>query len=499
MRQRVFGEVNFYTVNWPINFERELEEGLYFAKDNWDDYGFKTTFQIGACFDGKKYDLGSINISFYPYSNEKRIIFEDIKSSSFDEDIISLGNIEYYRFLNELFDENDRIRYFEALGDLAYNKSKFEEVYNNPIYQQTVNWAGEVDLIKNSFLRNNNYNEVVNQFHRVTLGGYYQDNYEVNLIDFDEEEIFKFNVNPNVKFPNSMYSIIGNNGSGKTNFLKQIINFYHYQKKGISFDETEGRRFSDSSNLTQFNTLVCISYSPFDSGFQMTNSDIYKFIGINFSDDGNLSDTIAKNIDDLFKEVGKRYRKKFGDIIKKFSFDPWFLQIEQHIDDGTFGLEDIKKLSSGQKIVLLNLLNLIIHVSEKTFVIIDEPELFLHPPLLKAYIRAVDEIVSDANGVCLLATHSAIVLQELLHINIKKIERDNNQSRIEQISINTFGESVSYINNTIFGTDLRNTGFYQLIMDMIKEDRYEIDEISYLFGSEAALVKKLGEIEYAKS
>ena len=161
-----------------------------------------------------------------------------------------------------------------------------------------------------------------------------------------------------------------------------------------------------------------------------------------------------------------------------------------------FSLEDVKKLSSGQKIILLNLLNLIIYVSEKTFVIIDEPELFLHPPLLKAYIRAIDEIISDANGVCLLATHSAIVLQELAHINIRKIVRnfDNNQNRIESISIKTFGESISYINNAIFGTDLRNTGFYKFIVDLIKEDKTELDKIDFIFGSEALLVKKFEEV-----
>lgn len=108
----------------------------------------------------------------------------------------------------------------------------------------------------------------------------------------------------------------------------------------------------------------------------------------------------------------------------------------------------------------------------------------------------IDEIISDANGVCLLATHSAIVLQELAHINIRKIVRnfDNNQNRIESISIKTFGESISYINNAIFGTDLRNTGFYKFIVDLIKEDKTELDKIDFIFGSEALLVKKFEEV-----
>ena len=159
------------------------------------------------------------------------------------------------------------------------------------------------------------------------------------------------------------------------------------------------------------------------------------------------------------------------------------------IEERELSEEIINELSSGQKIVLLSLLNLIIKVFEKTLVIIDEPELFLHPPLLKAYIRGVEEIVEEGNGVCLLATHSAVVLQEVPNTNIRKLKYDfdTDKGSIIKLSSKTYGESISFINDTIFGTDLRNTGFYKVLQDKIKEGKIS-DKFEEVLGSEARII-----------
>ena len=99
----------------------------------------------------------------------------------------------------------------------------------------------------------------------------------------------------------------------------------------------------------------------------------------------------------------------------------------------------------------------------------------MHPPLLKGYILAIEEIIREGNGVCLFATHSSIVLQEIPHTNVKEIKYDFNRKRsvFLPVKIKTFGESVSYINDAIFGTHLRNTGFYKLLDKLLNEKHYD--------------------------
>ena len=79
MKKRNFEKVDFYSESWPIVLNKLENDGFYFAKDNWDDFNFKTTYQVAVKFGDVLEDLGYINLSTFPYSN----IFIDFKKSRF--------------------------------------------------------------------------------------------------------------------------------------------------------------------------------------------------------------------------------------------------------------------------------------------------------------------------------------------------------------------------------------------------------------------------------
>lgn len=81
MEKRSFRSVEFYNVKWPINLESLNNDGFYFAKDNWDDYGSKTTYEVAVKFGDVIQNLGHINLSTLPYS-DTFIDFEKIKEQS---------------------------------------------------------------------------------------------------------------------------------------------------------------------------------------------------------------------------------------------------------------------------------------------------------------------------------------------------------------------------------------------------------------------------------
>ena len=153
----------------------------------------------------------------------------------------------------------------------------------------------------------------------------------------------------------------------------------------------------------------------------------------------------------------------------------------------------MKRMSSGHAIVLLTITQLVARVEEKTLVLIDEPESHLHPPLLSAFIRSLNGLLNDRNGVAIVATHSPVVLQEVPKTCVWKI----NRSRLEMKNIRpdeeTFGENVGTLTREVFGLEVVKSGFHNLLVNSVESGgSYEelLKEYDYQLGYEAQAILK---------
>ena len=166
--------------------------------------------------------------------------------------------------------------------------------------------------------------------------------------------------------------------------------------------------------------------------------------------------------------------------------------------------EDIKKklkpifekMSAGQKIILLSIATLITEVEQFSLVLIDEPELFLHPPMISNYIRSISDIMRKKNGLCILTTHSPIIIQEIPKTCVKIIKGNNKGGiSMETPTYETLGENLSTLTNTIFELNQYESGFYQLIKDLVdnpKKHNLDYEKIDNLeFGRDGMLYKDL--------
>jgi len=148
-------------------------------------------------------------------------------------------------------------------------------------------------------------------------------------------------------------------------------------------------------------------------------------------------------------------------------------------------------LSSGHKIVLLTLSRLVESTSEKSLVLIDEPETHLHPPLLSSFVRAVSEIMLDRNGVAIFATHSPVVLQEIAQRCVWKLERFGSTIVAHRPEIETFGENLGVLTREVFGYEVSRSGFHQLLLRAVREcDSFEsvLERFKNQLGGEAQAI-----------
>ena len=191
------------------------------------------------------------------------------------------------------------------------------------------------------------------------------------------------------------------------------------------------------------------------------------------------------------------------ECIKVLDSDPVFKSInvsllyKHFITNDNFDSTSYKlfsKLSSGHKIVLLTLTKLIELSEEKTLIIMDEPEMHLHPPLLGSFVRSLSSLLRRVNGVAILATHSPIVLQEVPKECVYKLNRFGELINVERPTNETFGEEIGILTSDVFGLELTESGFHKLLNEAVNKGySYEqiIDEFDDKLSRGASSVPRI--------
>ena len=510
-------------INHKLSYTKDFGN-LFFEENYWDDYGFKTTFEAYCPQkDGSIVYLGTVNIarktatiSSDTYSTSQDIGLEG-EIEYFPEEFITLGNESFYLNLHKYFNHHECQDIFQKMNDICY---KFDEELWDKLF--------DFNVVKTSFFRGFSKKDasrkIVESLQPLANNGK-RNGYDITYTYlFKDKELLKIDFIADSKaiYPQNVHAIIGNNGSGKTTFIKDVLLLAIRQELEVESqfkinDENLKIFFSSKDELKvdspgdYFSKTILISFSPFDS--------LYLKNGIPIGENGNVEylglykdGAVPLNFKALLKVFSKTIDKIierrdnwtfFKEILSNQDFQgdisPLALKIEEAIqgsDIKTHLSEFFTKLSAGQKIILLSITTLIAEVEPYSLVLIDEPELFLHPPMISNYIRSINEIMRRKNGLCILTTHSPIIIQEIPR-NCVKIIQSNDGDFINMIApeYQTLGENLSTLTNTIFGLNQYQSGFYKLIKTIIQNrdfDKFTIEDIQKLdFGRDGTLYKNL--------
>lgn len=268
-----------------------------------------------------------------------------------------------------------------------------------------------------------------------------------------------------------------------------------------------GNFFSKNTWLTQtlsnkaFAGVVSVSFSAFDIFEPPPNQDNpdkgmrYRYVGLK----KNVQDTTAdewplKGKLELCVELSKSLsvclalqakRSRWIAAIKKLESDYNFEEMnllhliekfendwsEEKINFQAYSTSLFKLMSSGHTVVLLTITQLIETVEEQTLVLIDEPESHLHPPLLSAFTRALADLLTNRNAVAIIATHSPVVLQEVPKSCVSIIDRSRLAATVTPPEAETFGENVGTLTRHVFGLQVINSGFHELLRNEVKSGK----------------------------
>jgi energy-coupling factor transporter ATP-binding protein EcfA2 len=136
------------------------------------------------------------------------------------------------------------------------------------------------------------------------------------------------------------------------------------------------------------------------------------------------------------------------------------------------------KLSSGQKLFTYMVINIIGEIKKNSLIIVDEPELFLHPTLEIEFIALLKNILEPFKSKAILATHSLSIVREVPSKCVHIFRNEGYGLDIIRPPFETFGGDVQRISSYVFGDKSVTKPFDYWLEDLMK--RYDYDTTKLL-------------------
>ncbi len=142
-------------------------------------------------------------------------------------------------------------------------------------------------------------------------------------------------------------------------------------------------------------------------------------------------------------------------------------------------------LSSGQRIVVSILSDLLEHITKQSLVLLDEPEIYLHPTLLSTLLRLLHSLLDEHDSYAIIATHSPIVIQEIPARSVRVFTREGMHPLQTQLPIESLGENLTDLVDVVFAMNEDDKNYKNILRDLKSQHSYE--EILELFDGRLSL------------
>lgn len=140
------------------------------------------------------------------------------------------------------------------------------------------------------------------------------------------------------------------------------------------------------------------------------------------------------------------------------------------------------QLSSGQRLFSYIVINIIGSIKKNSLIIVDEPELFLHPTLEIAFIGMLKKILTCYFSKAILATHSVVTAREVPKKCIHIFQEESDITYINNPPFETFGGDIQRISSYVFGDKAISKPYEDWITKKLEE--FSAEELILALGQD---------------
>ena len=464
---------------WPPK-DGQFKMQIILTNDEWDDYGYKTSFGCYYCDEnGKVHDIGALKIynKESDTDNKKALhthtrycLEQEIDYLS--KDFCSLGQaLSYYENLKKYL-PNEFKEILKRLNDIAiYDKIK--KLFEN------------CQGVQESLLRFSGAQKALNDAKAIVFDKKLEENdisflYQIQMPYDNSSTKLYFDFSRNDQLPYRINIIIGKNGTGKTQLLSHLadsLSGYTENKETNSF----------IGSRPPIDKVMSISYSAFDCFKKPPQRDqrnvfSYVYCGIQ-SEHGTLSlQELKSNLSKAYSLVKSKQRIKiWQEVLSELMEEEHQRTVEAIIAEK---FDDIN-LSSGQQILICTMTELIANIENESIILFDEPEIHLHPNAISNVMRMFYRLLDEFNSYAIFTTHSPIILQEIPSRYIQILERIDGMPYVRKPDVECFGNNISDIIFDVFDVKGSESNFKTIIRKISQS--MTSDQIKGLFNNKLSL------------
>lgn len=503
----------------------------------WDDFGYIVTFNLYHVSDECKTKIESLKLLINGETDTAKYLFDkgldvtgkitDVTAIIGSLQAVSLGaSKSYYQKIRAVLENNkkDITNLLEMLHDASYLFGERESYESYEGFSATIFRDGETA------------NSLIMKGYNVAIGTYERKEAFSLILDPPAASIdpieFKFDVSKRIAKTN-ISLLIGENGTGKSHILKRLSEvmlgitsnknawpFFHklivaayspfesfYTKEQIlDLLDTKKNKKKNKNNRknkeykaqrsSQINKYAYIGFKNDNNEFSLTWPRVFSVNALKsimkydkeenwWTDNTRLKIlkstlSLSMEFDDIAVKLKSNNKFQLVEDDSYKEFDKYKEDIDEQ--EGLFFLKNGHPipLSSGQEIFSYMIPSLVSEIEDESLIIIDEPELYLHPTLEVGLINMLKRLLGETNSSAIIATHSAIIAREVAKDGILILKKNDGYTSVSTPEIQTYGESLEVIIGEAFDD-----------FDTIKPFQHEIDA---LISNETKLNKVISSI-----
>lgn len=241
---------------------------------------------------------------------------------------------------------------------------------------------------------------------------------------------------------------------------------------------------------------MVLSFSPFDIYTHNCPDSIieYRYCGLMKSERELMSqEELIEKFKANLKNINARenadrllriWKKIMSDVIAEQIIDSFFEydDFESRIVDKSID-EFCNNMSSGESIFVYSLTEIIANIRYDSLIMFDEPEQHLHPHAITKLIRAIYKVLDIFESYAIIATHSPLVIREMVSDNVLVFSRADNVLNVAKIGIESFGEDISLLSDIVFRNMNDQKRYEYVVKELVEDKGYGYKEvIEYLEG-----------------